>query len=368
MTTTLFHNIYRDKKVLVTGNTGFKGSWLSAWLIALGAKVYGISNRIPTNPSHFEAAHLEDRIRYFQADIREFRKLRALIESIQPDFLFHLAAQPLVRQSYQEPLLTLETNIMGTAHVLEALRSVRHPCHAVFITSDKCYDNVEWTWGYRETDPLGGKDPYSASKGGAELVIKTYAHSYFQGSVNSVKIAVGRAGNVMGGGDWAADRIVPDSIVAWAKGDSVKIRAPWATRPWQHVLEPLSGYLRLGQCLAEDSELNGEPFNFGPPADQNFTVTQLLETMKRYWPEGKWQDVSIPHQVHEARLLKLCCDKALHQLGWKPTLNFNETIQMTVDWYRHYYENPEQDIFTFTSQQIAQYVEHARTRNLVWVG
>jgi CDP-glucose 4,6-dehydratase len=363
----LLKNIYHNKKVLVTGNTGFKGSWLTAWLLELGAEVYGMSNGIPTNPAHFKVARLNEHIHHFDADIRNSELVNKIIHQVQPDFVFHLAAQALVRLSYREPLNTLNTNIMGTAHILEALRSMEHPCNAVIITSDKCYDNVEWTWGYRENDSLGGKDPYSASKGAAELVIRTYANSYFADKNSPVKIVSARAGNVIGGGDWAEDRIVPDCMKAWSQKKVVEIRSPGATRPWQHVLEPLSGYLSLGERLAANSALNGESFNFGPSADQNHTVGELIEAMEQHWKNIQWKDVSgTEKQVYEAGLLKLCCDKALSLLNWKPALNFQETVRLTVNWYRNYYEQPEADIFMFTRKQIKEYVTAAQDREVAW--
>ena len=268
---------FNGKKVLVTGHTGFKGSWLTAWLLRLGSAVVGLSDSIPTSPAHFESAKMDARLSHHIGDVRDLNLVTRLIKEEQPDFVFHLAAQPLVRRSYFDPHLTIETNVMGTANILEALRLTQHPCTAIIVTSDKSYDNVEQIWGYRENDPLGGRDPYSASKGAAELVVKTYAQSYFSAADSPVKVAVGRAGNVIGGGDWAEDRIVPDCVRAWSRGESVEIRHPQATRPWQHVLEPLSGYLLLALSLAHDADLNGEPFNFGPPAQQNYAVAELLD-------------------------------------------------------------------------------------------
>jgi CDP-glucose 4,6-dehydratase len=362
----LFKEIYNNKKVLVTGNTGFKGSWLSAWLIELGAEVYGLSVDVPTNPSHFEVTGLSAKMKHFEADICDLGQIEKIINEIQPDFVFHLAAQALVRLSYENPLLTLQTNIMGSAHILEAIRLADHSCNVVMITSDKCYDNVEWTWGYRETDALGGKDPYSASKGGAEIVIKTYAQSFFQDSKNQVKVAVGRAGNVIGGADWANDRIVPDCMKAWSNEESVDIRNPVSTRPWQHVLEPLSGYLVLGQKLAENPALNGEAFNFGPNPNQNYSVARLIEEMQKHWLKVSWKDQSNSESLHEANLLKLCCDKALHKLNWMSIMDFEETIQFTVDWYRHYYENSNEDMYGFTKKQIESYCELASEKKLSW--
>ncbi|MCX6376196.1 MAG: CDP-glucose 4,6-dehydratase, partial [Armatimonadetes bacterium] len=283
--------------------------------------------------------------------------------------LFHLAAQPLVRRSYSEPALTFETNVLGSLNLLEALRAADRKCVAVFITSDKCYDNVEQVWGYRETDRLGGKDPYSGSKGAAELVIRSYAESFFKKPGSPVRIAVGRAGNVIGGGDWAKDRIVPDAIQAWHNKTALQVRRPSATRPWQHVLEPLSGYLTLATLLAEDEGLNGEAFNFGPPAEQVQTVGELLDEMIVYWPDSTWQDASTEKGVYEAGLLKLCCDKALHRLLWKPTLSFYETVQLTSQWYRMFYsrtEAPGDAAWECTQDQIARYEALARDRGVSW--
>ena len=240
----MFNNIFRGKKIIVTGNTGFKGSWLSLWLYSLGAKVTGISKDIPSNPSLFEELDLAKKTEHHFENICDALKMKEIFTAVQPDFVFHLAAQPIVSVSYDDPLETFRTNTIGTANILEALRFVSSPCSAVIITSDKCYDNVEWIWGYREQDALGGKDPYSASKGAAELVIKTYFHSYFKKADSKIKLASIRAGNVIGGGDWALNRIVPDCFRSWNDGKPVKIRNPESTRPWQHVLEPLSGYLR----------------------------------------------------------------------------------------------------------------------------
>ncbi|WP_319508433.1 CDP-glucose 4,6-dehydratase [uncultured Methanolobus sp.] len=363
----IFKDIYNGKRVLVTGNTGFKGSWLSIWLLMLGSKVHGLSNGIPTVLSHFDSAFLERRMHSNEGDIRSLDNTIGTIEEVRPDYVFHLAAQPLVRESYVDPVTTIETNVMGTMNVLESLRQVNHKCTAIMITSDKCYDNVEWLWGYRETDHLGGKDPYSASKGAAEMIIKTYADSFFKRDESNVKVASVRAGNVIGGGDWAKDRIVPDCMRSWSSDKTVEIRSPNATRPWQHVLEPLSGYLLLGQMLSQDSKLNGEPFNFGPNANQNFTVQELVSSMQGYWP-GKtvnYVDNSDPSKK-ESGLLKLCCDKALHLLGWGPTLTFDETARFTVEWYRDFYSD-NKDVYAMSCKQIEEYVQKAYERKQVWV-
>ena len=353
-------------RVLVTGHTGFKGSWLSLWLTQMGAHVSGVSLGVPTAPSHFAAAELAALVQDHRLDIRDGGALKALVEDIQPDFVFHLAAQALVRRSYADPADTWQTNAMGTINVLEALRGLKNPCVAVLITSDKCYDNVEWVWGYRETDALGGPDPYSASKGAAELAIRSYVRSFFSAD-GVVRIGVGRAGNVIGGGDWAEDRIVPDCMRAWSRGETVPLRNPLATRPWQHVLEPLSGYLNLAVALKEDASLHGQPFNFGPSTQQNHSVGELVTAMTRHWDQVQWEDVSAQYGgPYESGLLKLNCDKALHHLRWRAVWGFEATVRETVLWYRHYYEQPSQSIAGFSLEQIAAYVNAAREQGLAW--
>lgn len=349
---------------MVTGHTGFKGSWLVAWLQSLGAKVSGVALDPVTSPNHFDAIGLYDRMeRDLRFNIHDGDKVNQAIREIQPDFVFHLAAQALVRKSYQDPVETWQTNLMGTLNVLEGLRQLEKPCAAVFITSDKCYDNVEWEWGYRENDRLGGPDPYSASKGGAELVIKSHIKSFFQAESSPVRIASARAGNVIGGGDWSEDRIIPDCIRAWASGEAVELRSPQATRPWQHVLEPLSGYLTLAAGLKENPGLHGEPFNFGPPARQNHSVLELVQEMSEHWDQVRWEDVSdTVDGPHESGLLKLNCDKALHHLKWAATLGFEETVEFTSEWYSAYYADPSA-IADVTARQIERYFELFRKRN-----
>ena len=279
----MFSDIYKGKKVLVTGHTGFKGTWLTTWLLSLDADVIGISKDVPTQPSMFEILGLEDKIQHHNIDIRDISALSQVIIDEKPNFVFHIAAQAIVSISYDEPLDTISSNVMGTTNLLESLRISNHQCTAIIITSDKAYDNVEQIWGYKENDPMGGKDIYSGSKGAAELIFKSYYHSFFKSEESSVRLAVARAGNVIGGGDWAQDRIVVDCVEAWNEPKSVEIRSPGATRPWQHVLEPLSGYLNLGQALYNDKGLNGESFNFGPRAEQNHTVVELLKDLSEYW-------------------------------------------------------------------------------------
>jgi len=350
------NSLFKDKSILITGHTGFKGSWLSVWLHALGANVVGVALEPPSQPSHFKVAGLSKIIEDNCVDIRDGDALKELVFQTQPDFVFHLAAQALVRLSYDEPVATYQINAMGTLNLLEALRPLGKKCTVVLITSDKCYNNVEWVWGYRETDALGGPDPYSASKGAAELVIRSHVKSFFPKD-GVVRIAVGRAGNVIGGGDWASDRIIPDCVRSWAIGETVQLRNPQATRPWQHVLEPLRGYLTLATKLYKNPELHGEAFNFGPPSHQNHRVLELVQEMSGHWDQVRWEDISssgIEEQPYESGLLKLNCDKALYHLRWQANLSFQETVRMTADWYRSYYENPS-TIRAVTIAQIREY-------------
>ena len=364
----MFSNIYKNKKVLVTGHTGFKGSWLTTWLIKLGAEVVGISKDIPTYPSMFEELQLESKIKHFFEDIRDLSKMIEIICNEKPEFVFHLAAQPIVSTSYSEPIDTISSNVMGTANILEALKVSNHNSTAIIITSDKAYDNVEQVWGYKEDDKMGGKDIYSGSKGAAELIIKSYYYSFFKSENCNIKLAIGRAGNVIGGGDWAKDRIVVDCMQAWSEGNVVEIRAPKATRPWQHVLEPLSGYLNLGAELYSNDSLHGEAFNFGPRAEQNHTVEELLIDLSKYWD---FKDVNDAYKVtgnipfHEAGLLKLNCDKALFYLKWQANLNYKDTIRFTSEWYFDFYKT-DKNILNKTIEQINEYENMAKGKILKW--
>ena len=363
----MFNNIYKGKKVIVTGHTGFKGSWLTAWLLKLGAEVVGISIDIPSTPSIFEEVELAPKIKDYRLDIRDLTSLKNIILDTKPDFLFHLAAQPIVSLSYDDPVNTMSTNIMGTVHVMESLRWLENDCTALIITSDKCYDNVEWVWGYKETDAVGGKDIYSGSKGAAEVVYKSYYHSFFT-KHKHVRVASARAGNVIGGGDWAKDRIVPDCMLAWFNKKPVEIRSPKATRPWQHVLEPISGYLNLGQRLAEDISLNGESFNFGPKSEHSHSVKDLLQDLSVHW---NFEDVNKAYQItgdirfHEAGLLKLNCDKALFYLKWIPTLEYSELIAFTSKWYYEYYHN-DISMWDYTINQLSSYELLASQKKIQW--
>ena len=369
----MFEDVYKNKIVLITGNTGFKGAWLTVWLLKLGAKVYGYSKDIPTKTSLFEEVELQKKINHVYGDVRDLNLLKSFIEEIQPDFVFHLAAQPIVSTSYKDPIETFETNIMGTANVLEAFKVLDKESNLVLITSDKCYDNVEWTYGYREIDSLGGKDPYSASKAGAEIIFNSYFQSFYKTNV-SKKIASARAGNVIGGGDWALNRIIPDAITSWSLNNDVEIRSPNSTRPWQHVLEPLSGYLRLGQMLNQKNKfVNGESFNFGPAYNQNHTVLELLNKIKENWASNKSTYnngiiIKADNTILEANLLKLNCDKALHTLKWEPTLNFEKTVKFTGDWYYEFYLNKltPAHLFNFTINQITMFENIAKEKNISW--
>jgi CDP-glucose 4,6-dehydratase len=332
-------SFWAGRRVLLTGHTGFKGSWLALWLLELGAQVTGLSLPPDTEPSLFAQLGLERRLAHRVGDIRDPALLAQLVAEIQPEIVFHLAAQPLVRRSYAEPTATWATNVMGTIHLLEALRRLEQPCTAVLITTDKVYRNNEWLYGYRENDPLGGHDPYSSSKAAAELAISSWRASFCGSQPHQsphLRIASARAGNVIGGGDWAPDRIVPDAMRALGQGEPIGVRNPAATRPWQHVLEPLGGYLLLAERLSADPSL-ASAFNFGPQLEANRSVRELVEQALRHWP-GSWVDQSDPQAPHEASLLSLVIDKAHHQLGWSPRWDFVTTVKRTVDWYRQVQE------------------------------
>jgi CDP-glucose 4,6-dehydratase len=361
----MFGGIYKGRRVLITGHTGFKGSWLSHWLLELGAEVTGFSLYLPSTPCNFEVLGLERRLRHVTGDIRDAAAVHAVFSEFQPEIVFHLAAQAIVRTSYDEPKLTFDTNVGGTVNMLEAVRVTPSVGTAVFITSDKCYENVEWEYGYRETDRLGGKDPYSASKACAEIAISSYARSFINGS--GQRIVSTRAGNVIGGGDWAKDRIVPDCARAWAAGGAPVVRSPAATRPWQHVLEPISGYLWLGACLESGNEgLAGEAFNFGPRAEVNQPVSRLIDEMRRNWSARSWEpDPAGTVTKAEAGLLKLCCDKVQQRLGWQAVLDFPETVALTAQWYEAFYKGAA-DMVGLTTDQRHAYARKAGERGAPW--
>ncbi len=337
----MFGNIYKNKKVLITGHTGFKGSWLALWLSKLGAKVIGHSLPAPSEPNHFELLNLN--LNSIIGDIRDKDKLEKIFNKHQPEIVFHLAAQPIVRKSYLDPIETYETNVMGTLNVFEACRFSSSVKAIVNITSDKCYENKEWIWGYRENEPMGGYDIYSSSKGCAELLTASYRNSFFNvkdfGKTHQILLASCRAGNVIGGGDWAEDRLIPDIMRATSKGEQVIIRNPEATRPWQHVLEPLNGYLLLGQKLLEKEVQFSDAWNFGPNGDEgNLSVLNVVENMKSFWSSIKYEVEENKNNIHEANLLKLDCSKANSILKWKSIWDNKTTFEKTANWYKEFYE------------------------------
>lgn len=362
----LFGNAYEGKQVLVTGHTGFKGSWLVMWLHSLGARVAGYSAYFPSDPCNFSVCKLEEIVEHNTGDVRDFISLKKLFNEFEPEVVFHLAAQPIVRRSYDEPKLTFDTNIGGTINVLECLRESNSAKAAVIITSDKCYKNVEWLWGYRENDMLGGDDPYSASKAAAEMICHSYISSFFKGD-GSVCIATGRAGNVVGGGDWASDRIVPDCVRAFSRQEVLTIRNASATRPWQHVLEPISGYLRLGAALLNGNKtVVGQSFNYGPSREDERDVEELIQIIAKYWGCGKWKSEKSDNSKKECGLLKLNCDKARQILDWQSVLSFEETIRLTAEWYKAFYA-ANTDMYKLSLQQISGYVESAAKLHLCWI-
>ncbi len=332
-------SVFENRRVFLTGHTGFKGSWLALWLHRLGAEVYGYSLPPPTEPSNYALANVRDVLRGETiGDIRDRQRLSATLSAFKPDVVFHLAAQPLVRDSYLKPFETFEVNVMGTASVLDAIRELRQPCAVVCITTDKCYENREQFDGYRETDPMGGHDPYSASKGAAEILIASYRRAFFPPAAlmkHGVHLASARAGNVIGGGDWARDRIITDIVRELLAKQPVPIRNPHAIRPWQHVLEPLSGYLTLAaSMLSRPDTLWSDAWNFGPAPDSEVPVSVLADTFISSWGSGSWTDASDPSQPHEALILKLCIEKAKTKLKWIPRWSLEETVRRTSLWYR----------------------------------
>ncbi|MDB4779812.1 CDP-glucose 4,6-dehydratase [Akkermansiaceae bacterium] len=359
-------NAYNGRRVLVTGHTGFKGSWLCEWLLGMGAEVVGYALEPQPHEVLYSQLGISGRlVADHRGDLRDLDRLTALVSEFQPEIVFHLAAQPLVRLSYEIPVGTFATNVMGTVHLLEAIRLASNPCRVVAVTTDKCYENREWLHAYREDDAMGGHDPYSASKGAAEIVIASYRSAFFQ-QTGRVALASARAGNVIGGGDWAVDRIVPDSIRSLRRKKQIPVRNKIATRPWQHVLEPLSGYLWLGACLEnsgdEDLEL-ASGFNFGPGLTSNRTVAELVKELIKH-TGGSWADASTPNARHEASKLNLATDKAFHLLQWKPVWSFEETIARTAEWYLG--EAAGDDPLALTRQQIAAYKSSALSRGLPW--
>ncbi len=363
-----FHNCYQGKRVFLTGHTGFKGSWLAEWLLSLGAEVHAFSLDPQPHEILFDQLQLSHRLASdTRGDLANLSALSSAVRAANPEIVLHLAAQPLVRLSYDIPVATFAANVMGTAHLLEAVRTqIHHPCAVVCITTDKCYQNREWLHSYREEDAMGGHDPYSASKGAAELVISSYRSSYFHGN-SPIRLASARAGNVIGGGDWALDRIIPDCIRAVRKGEPIPVRNKIATRPWQHVLEPLSGYLSLAASLTSaqnsDASVLASPFNFGPALTSNRTVAQLVAELLKHIG-GEWIDASDPSALHEASKLNLAIDKAFHLLEWQPVWNFTDTIAQTAEWYAN--EANGADAATLTRSQITNYQAAAAEKAIPW--
>ncbi len=362
--TNLFSGVYTGKTVLLTGHTGFKGSWLVYWLTQMGAKVIGYSLKAPTTPNHLDLLDFE--ITSIMGDIRDQEKLNSVFKEYQPEIVFHLAAQPLVRLSYDEPVETYDTNVMGTLKVFEACRNTNSVRAIVNITSDKAYENKEWIWGYRENDPMGGYDPYSASKGCAELVVSSYRNSFFNlndyGTKHNVLLASCRAGNVIGGGDWAMDRLMTDIMLSVSQGLKVQIRSPHATRPWQHVLEPLSGYLAVGQKLLEGKKDFAEGWNFGPEQEGSISVQKVVEAVKKHWDKIDYVVEQPKEQLHEANLLKLDCSKANIKLQWISVWDSQMTFEKTVVWYKKYYEEAR----ISTHEDLERYIQDAQNKNIAW--
>jgi CDP-glucose 4,6-dehydratase len=360
----MFGNLYKNTRILITGHTGFKGSWLVLWLLNLGASVVGYSLDAPTDPNHHEILDLD--IGTVIGNINDLGKLQKTIDTFQPNIVFHMAAQSLVRQSYINPVETFETNVIGTVNLLEACRYTDSVKAILIITSDKCYDNREWVWGYRENDPVGGYDPYSASKGCAELVTASYRKSFFPPDEyhksHQTLVASVRAGNVVGGGDWGEDRLVPDIIRAAIQNKKTDIRNPYATRPWQHVLEPLSGYLLLGQQLLEEKKEFSGAWNFGPYAEDHRDVLSVVKELQCHWERIDYQIVPDETNSHEANSLKLDCSKVHVNLNWQPVWNSSITFGKVVKWYREFYESDR----VLSKDQLFEYIKEAKQKKIHW--
>jgi CDP-glucose 4,6-dehydratase len=349
----MFENTYKNHSVLITGDTGFKGSWLTAWLLELGAEVTGFALPPRSARENFVRAGLAGKMTHIEGDIRDIRHVRKVVEQCKPEVVFHLAAQPLVLESYNSPRDTFETNVMGTVNLLEAARLESCVKAFVNVTSDKCYSNKEWMWGYRENDPLGGKDPYSASKACSEIVTAAFQHSFFSGP-DSMALASARAGNVIGGGDWGAFRLVPDCIRSLQNSETIVLRNPEATRPWQYVLEAIGGYLHLGSLLLTKGSRFAQAWNFGPGLSAMRTVKDVVETLLRYWGKGTYSVDQSPPKLHEAHFLYLDISKSVCELGWKPRLSFEQAVELTVDGYRRMADT-KSDGFKIMAEAIETY-------------
>ncbi len=345
---------FKNKRVLITGHTGFKGSWLSLLMKSMGAKVLGVSNGLVSKPSNFEILKLKDKIISKKVDIKNFDVLKKMINNFKPDFIFHLAAEAIVKKSYDMPRNTWSTNSMGTVNLLEIIRTYKKKTVIVFITSDKVYKNLEINRGYKEADVLGGTDPYSASKSSADIAIQSYISSFLKKKKN-IKVGIARAGNVIGGGDWATGRLIPDCIRKWSKKRTVILRNPFSTRPWQHVLDVLRGYIFLAINLKKNKNINGEAFNFGPKIEKNREVIKVVKLMKNHWKEGKWKK-SKSKNFFEAKLLHLNSNKSKKYLGWSPLLNLENSIYYTISWYKKFYTD-RKNIYNFSLEQINNYLK-----------
>jgi CDP-glucose 4,6-dehydratase len=353
---------WHSRKVFLTGHTGFKGSWLALWLLSMGAEVCGYALDPPTDPSLYRLLDLDGRLKSIRADVRDLAALDSAVREFQPEIVIHMAAQPLVRLSYENPVETYSVNVLGTVHLLEAVRNTPSVRAVVVVTSDKCYENQEWHWPYREREPMGGHDPYSSSKGCAELVTAAYRRSFFHSSGRAghpVAVGSARAGNVIGGGDWALDRLVPDIVRAWSADDFVTIRNPDAVRPWQHVLDPLAGYLSLAERLFTGGAAYAEGWNFGPSDSDARPVGYLVVEMSKLWEDSAGWECIEPEVVHEAHLLRLDSSKARARLGWSPRWNLDRALANTVAWYKAFYAG--QDVRALTLQQIQSYIQPSST-------
>lgn len=361
----LFEGVFEGKTVFLTGHTGFVGSWMTIWLNALGARVVGFSLEPPSDPSLFELASIAGRVTHLHGDIRDGKTLRSAMVQCEPHLAFHLAAQSLVRPSYDDPVGTYSVNIMGTVHFLEAVRSCPSIRVCQVITSDKCYENRETGQRYKEEDHLGGYDPYSSSKAGAELAVSAYRRSFFQGAA---AVATVRAGNIIGGGDWGTDRLIPDCIRSLENEEAILLRNPDAVRPWQYILDPVGGYLHLASMMMKDPDMFSGPWNFGPLETQNLTVGEVVDEVLSVWGSGTWESPGDQKNVHEAGLLNLDISKAREKLQWGPVYDAYRSIDKTVSWYRQFHENPGLDIYALCLDQIRQYVDDSHMANAPWTG
>lgn len=353
----MFRNVFKNKTVLITGHTGFKGSWLSIWLKELGARVVGYALNPYTTQDNFELCHLDKKLIDIRGDIRDYKHLQQVFNTYRPSFVFHLAAQPIVSIAYENPYETYEINVMGTLNVLQCIRDMNYKIAAVMVTTDKCYENNEQLWGYRESDKLGGYDPYSSSKACAEILISSFRNSFFNSKnydVHKKAVASVRAGNVIGGGDWAKDRIIPDCIRSLQKKEVIQVRNPYSNRPWQYVLEPLYGYMLLAEKLYSQGTKFSSAWNFGPERSSCIRVSEIVQQIIKFWGTGEWMDVSRKDSMHEANLLYLDCTKSQSILGWRPTLDIKDALGLTVEWYKNYTSS---DCYELCVRQINKFIE-----------